>query len=126
MLCGMTTMKQFERNTGFTLIEVLVVVAIIALLVAILLPSLARAREQARAAVCKTSMKQILTAKSIYVAEYKVLPATLYNYYHYNGSLPARDPNLKHTNWVWDGACHSSSYTSRNDQRFIEDVPRRG
>ncbi|HPD29300.1 MAG TPA: type II secretion system protein [Phycisphaerae bacterium] len=43
---------------GFTLIEVLVVVAIIALLVAILLPSLARARAHARYAACLSNVKQ--------------------------------------------------------------------
>src|SRR5690554_4373938 len=46
------------RRCGFTLIEVLVVVAIIALLVAILLPSLARAREQARGAACLSNLQQ--------------------------------------------------------------------
>lgn len=48
------------RRRGFTLIEVLVVVAIIALLVAILLPSLSRARENARATVCATNIRQAL------------------------------------------------------------------
>ncbi|HPD28657.1 MAG TPA: prepilin-type N-terminal cleavage/methylation domain-containing protein [Phycisphaerae bacterium] len=49
-------------STGFTLIEVLVVVAIIALLIAILLPSLSRAREHARRIQCASNARQIAIA----------------------------------------------------------------
>jgi prepilin-type N-terminal cleavage/methylation domain-containing protein/prepilin-type processing-associated H-X9-DG protein len=59
------------RPAGFTLIEVLVVVAIIALLVSILLPSLSRAKEQARAVSCGSKLSQIGRAESTYASEQK-------------------------------------------------------
>jgi prepilin-type N-terminal cleavage/methylation domain-containing protein len=59
------------RRLGFTLIEVLVVVAIIALLVAILLPSLSRAKGMARMTQCQSNMKQLATAFATYATEYK-------------------------------------------------------
>lgn len=55
-------------KSGFTLIEVLVVVAIIALLVAVLIPSLARAREQAKRTLCAHNQKQMLTGIHMYAA----------------------------------------------------------
>ena len=55
-----------RQQAAFTLIEVLVVVAIIALLVAILLPSLGQAREQAKAAVCAVHQGQLATGASAY------------------------------------------------------------
>ena len=55
--------------TGFTLIELLVVVAIIALLIAILMPSLARARNQARSAACASNMKQALNGVYLQMTE---------------------------------------------------------
>ena len=63
------------KARGFTLIELLVVVAIIALLVSILLPSLSRAREQARRAVCLSNLHQCGVGFSQYAVDYKyVLP----------------------------------------------------
>jgi prepilin-type N-terminal cleavage/methylation domain-containing protein/prepilin-type processing-associated H-X9-DG protein len=56
---------------GFTLIEILVVVAIIALLTAILLPSLSRARDQARRAVCASNLHQQMLAMGFYSSDYK-------------------------------------------------------
>jgi len=60
-----------KRSRGFTLIELLVVVAIIALLIAILLPSLNRARETAKKSQCAANLKGHGMSFSIYGAQYK-------------------------------------------------------
>ena len=59
---------------AFTLIELLVVVAIIALLVAILLPSLNLAREQAKRTVCASHMKQMAISFHMYQYDFTLLP----------------------------------------------------
>jgi len=57
---------QVRRTKAFTLIELLVVVAIIALLISILLPSLSRARELAKRAVCRANLRGIGQGEHIY------------------------------------------------------------
>jgi prepilin-type N-terminal cleavage/methylation domain-containing protein len=57
------------KRRGFTLIELLVVVAIIALLIAILLPSLGRARDTAKTVRCASNLKQLYTGIVLYASQ---------------------------------------------------------
>lgn len=55
---------------AFTLIELLVVISIIALLMAVMMPSLQKAREQARAVVCSSRLHDLALGYSLYFAEF--------------------------------------------------------
>lgn len=68
------------NSTGFTLVELLVVLAIAALLTALLLPALSTAKEKSRRAVCKSNIRQLLMVVEEYADENEnVLPSSADN-----------------------------------------------
>jgi prepilin-type N-terminal cleavage/methylation domain-containing protein len=63
--------RRSHRARAFTLIEMLVVIAIIALLISILLPALGRARRAGRTTGCLSNMRQFGTALQSYATDFK-------------------------------------------------------
>src|SRR5690349_10891085 len=78
-----------SARSGFTLVELLVVIGIIAVLIGILLPTLNRAREQSRSAVCMNNLRQLGIAYMMYANDN-------------NGWLPAsaRGANMLAQDWI--------------------------
>ena len=66
-----------QNSKGFTLVELLVVVAIIALLVSILLPALGRAKEQVKLTLCTSNVRSIGVAWRMYAGENNAFPPML-------------------------------------------------
>ncbi|MBC8106315.1 MAG: prepilin-type N-terminal cleavage/methylation domain-containing protein [Anaerolineae bacterium] len=112
-----STVRQFRR--AFTLVEVLVVVGIISVLIAILLPTLARAREQSKSLVCQSNMRQWSQAALMYANEN-------------NGWLPRRGQGAQPTSQIdrpsdWFNALPPIMRTKMYVERVAEKrIPRPG
>ncbi len=91
-----------NKRKGFTLIELLVVIAIIAILMAILMPTLHRAREQGKRAVCLNNLRQLGLAWILYSDDY-------------DGKIVNGDAGHDHNNGkekAWVGKCWHDNYQS--------------
>ena len=67
----MSVLATCRARRGFTLVELLVVIGIVALLVGILMPALGAARAQANAVACLSNVRQIAIAAQMYANEHK-------------------------------------------------------
>ena len=84
-------------KNGFTLVELLVVISIIAFLLSILLPALSVAKFQAKEVLCKSNMRQWAMMSSVYAGDYE-------------GKLPRQDFSGSGMN-LWDVACKFITYS---------------
>lgn len=81
------------KSKAFTLIELLVVMAIIAMMLGVLVPSLARAKEQGREVYCQNNLRQMHIAAAVYAENQRgFLPIA-----YYSVKMPA-----ERTQYCWD------------------------
>jgi len=99
---GRTANRASRVLTAFTLIELLIVIAIIAILAGLLLPALAKAKEQAVRTQCQNNVKQIALGMHMYALDF-------------NDYLP--EPNWNspwiRKGWLYDAALGSPPDISR-------------
>ena len=79
----------FDGNSGrrkpicepaFTLIELVVVIAVMAIFASLLLPALSRAKQKADAAVCQSNLRQIGIGLQCYLGDFDRYPPAWYEY----------------------------------------------
>ncbi|HRX83859.1 MAG TPA: type II secretion system protein, partial [Phycisphaerae bacterium] len=126
----MTQMTSSKR--AFTLVELLVVISIIGLLIAILVPTFSRARQQVRGVVCSSHLKQLMTGMHLYVTDEGVFPGT-HGMFYFQNLFGAAWPRISGV--TWDGARDrivglevTPPYVKpyHLDPEFVDDVPGRG
>lgn len=120
------TVLSSKTHKGFTLVELLVVISIIALLLGILMPSLNRARGQARKIVCKSRMRQWALASFNYAASFSSSPFPYFG----DRCLPPYTNTNEFEPWWWQTLApylgtnvknnNSSNYTQ--DPLYLMDI----
>ncbi|OHB55108.1 MAG: hypothetical protein A2Y12_10545 [Planctomycetes bacterium GWF2_42_9] len=107
-----------KSGCGFTLVELLVVISIIALLLSILMPSLQSARDQARRIVCANNLRNMGLAVTMYSQEYNGdSPIVSFNPYdtkanYWQGQL------AKYLGWPTGNIDTAFTYANKTTRKF--------
>jgi prepilin-type N-terminal cleavage/methylation domain-containing protein/prepilin-type processing-associated H-X9-DG protein len=94
-----------KNKKGFTLVELLVVISIIALLLSVLMPALNRVREQAKKVVCQANVKQQVVACMLYQGDYNTYFPTWFWPASYNMTQNWQHAQFAH--FAWGGRTQS-------------------
>ncbi len=105
-----TFLKTLRRQDGFTLVELMVVVAIIGLLSAVAIPNFQKYQARAKTAEAKLQLSAIYTAEASFFADYNIYHTCL-NYMGYN---PAEEISSRYyaTGFNVAGSIDSTAYAS--------------
>lgn len=111
---------QAMRFRGLTLVELLVVIAVIAMLAALLLPVFQSAREQARATVCQAHIRELAIEFHQYEAEHETLP---YGIWAMRPPPPGGyicDSRYDMPGWYWPNFIGAVRHQSQRDRKILE------
>ncbi len=107
---------------GFTLIELMIVIAVIAILASIIIPNISRARARAQLSACMENMKAFLTAAQMYQVDHPVPEGVLYDFDPADASFTGPSPVIP--DYLGSNpVCPSLGYADygmyiRNDQHY--------